>query len=142
MAEFIARRDPGRCPSHPGAALADMIPATGMTKAATAESLGISRQQLYDILHEAKPVSARIAARISKAFGGSTNSWLNMQAAHDSWHAEREMAEEIKEISSLFTARPASSSRWVVREGASGRFRVDRPAAKGARSPRKGSSQA
>ncbi|MBN8997290.1 MAG: HigA family addiction module antidote protein [Rhizobiales bacterium] len=122
MTEFIAKRDPKRCPSHPGAVLDDMIPATGMTKSAIAASLGISRQQLYDILHEAKPVSAKVAARISRAFGGSTNSWLNMQAAHDAWHAEREIAEEIERIPVLATAGSITSSSNPARGATSGRF--------------------
>jgi len=114
MTEFIAKRDRKRCPSHPGAVLDDMIPATGMTKSAIAASLGISRQQLYDILHEAKPVSAKIAARIGRAFGGSTSSWLNLQAAHDAWHAEREIADEIERIPVLVQAgskRPPRKER-------------------------------
>ena len=41
------------------------------------------------ILNEKKPVSARIAVRIGKLFGGGPESWLRMQAAHDAWHAER-----------------------------------------------------
>ena len=39
-----------RCPSHPGALLEDIIPATGKTKVEIANLLGISRQQLYDII--------------------------------------------------------------------------------------------
>lgn len=32
-----------------------------------------------------------MAARIAKAFGGSTASWLRVQAAYDAWHAERDV---------------------------------------------------
>jgi addiction module HigA family antidote len=123
MVEFSAMRDPDRCPSHPGAVIADMVAATGMTKAAIAHSLGISRQQLYDILREAKPLSARIAARIGKGFGGSTGSWLRMQAAYDAWHAEREMADEMDRIPALGWPEPmARHSRDIGRSATSGRF--------------------
>lgn len=80
-----------RCPSHPGALLEDIIPATGKPKAEIARLLGISRQQLYDILGEKKPVSPAVAARLGKLFGDGAAIWLRMQAAYDAWHAEREV---------------------------------------------------
>ena len=56
---YAAKRGKNRCPTHPGALLRDdIIPATGRTKAEIAGLLGISRQHLYDILQERKPVSA------------------------------------------------------------------------------------
>lgn len=79
-----------RSPSHPGALLADIIPATGKTKVEIASLLGISRRQLYDILREKKPLSPSVAARLGKLFGDGAAIWLRMQAAHDAWHAERE----------------------------------------------------
>ena len=90
MAEYTAKRNPARCPSHPGSLLRDVaIPATGRTKVEIASLLGISRQHLYDILREAKPVSPAVAVRLGKLFGDGAAPWLRMQAAHDTWHAER-----------------------------------------------------
>ena len=61
---YGAKRNPDRCPTHPGALLReDVIPATGKTKAEIAQLLGISRQHLYDILRERKPVSPAVAVR-------------------------------------------------------------------------------
>lgn len=91
MTEYTATRDTNRCPSHPGALLADILPDTGKTKIEIATMLGISRQQLYDLLNENKPVSANIAARLGKLFGDGAAVWLRMQAAHDAWHAERDV---------------------------------------------------
>lgn len=89
MTEFAAKRDRNRCPTHPGALLRDdILPAVRMSKAAVAEALGISRQHLYDILNEVKPVSAEVAARLGKAFGDGAGIWLRMQASHDAWQAE------------------------------------------------------
>ncbi|MET3614669.1 addiction module HigA family antidote [Rhizobium aquaticum] len=82
------RRPIQRCPSHPGALLDDIIPATGKTKVEIANLLGISRQQLYDIINERKPVSPNVAARLGKLFGDGAGVWLRMQAAHDAWQAE------------------------------------------------------
>ncbi|WKL25755.1 HigA family addiction module antitoxin [Sinorhizobium meliloti] len=82
---------PERCPTHPGAVLDDIIPALGRPKAEIARLLGISRQQLYDILAERKPVSPNTAARIGKLVGNGPAIWLRMQAAYDAWHVEREV---------------------------------------------------
>jgi addiction module HigA family antidote len=90
MAEYVAKRDPNRCPTHPGALLReDILPALGIGKMQVADALGISRQHLYDILRERKPVSADVAVRLGKAFGDGAGVWLRMQAAFDAWHAER-----------------------------------------------------
>lgn len=102
MAEHKTIQTRARCPSHPGALLSDIIPATGKSKTAIAGLLGISRQQLYDILGEAKPVSPNIAARLGKLFGDGPAVWLRMQAAHDAWHAEREV-----DVSSIPTLQAA-----------------------------------
>ncbi len=91
MTEFDAIRDPDRCPSHPGALLGDILESTGKTKVQIAAMLGISRQQLYDLLNERKPVSANIAVRLGKLFGDGAAVWLRMQAGYDAWHAEREV---------------------------------------------------
>jgi addiction module HigA family antidote len=61
------KRNSNRCPTHPGALLReDVIPATGRTKAEIAQLLGISRQHLYDILRDRKPVSPAVAVRLGK----------------------------------------------------------------------------
>lgn len=90
MVEYTAKQNPNRCPTHPGELLREVvIPATKRTKVEIASLLGISRQHLYDILNERKPVSADIAVRLGKLFGDGAAVWLRMQAAYDAWHAER-----------------------------------------------------
>jgi addiction module HigA family antidote len=95
-----AKRNINRCPTHPGALLRDdVIPATGRTKAEIAELLGISRQHLYDILRERKPVSPTVAVRLGKLFGDGAGVWTRMQAAYDTWHAER--TEDVSHIPTI-----------------------------------------
>lgn len=85
-------RNPDRCPAHPGEMLReDVIPATGRAKAEIARLLGISRQHLYDILAERKPVSPAVAVRLAALFGGDPLAWVRMQGAYDTWHAAREV---------------------------------------------------
>ncbi len=91
MIDHEVKRPLKRCPSHPGALLSDIIPATGKTRVEIAALLDISRQQLYDIMRERKPVSASTAARLGKLFGDGAAVWLRMQANHDAWVAENEI---------------------------------------------------
>ena len=91
MKTYASKRNPNRCPTHPGALLrGDILPELGMSKVEVASALGISRQHLNDILGEKKPVSPEIAARLGKAFSDGPEVWLRMQAAYDAWQALRE----------------------------------------------------
>ncbi|MGE7369986.1 HigA family addiction module antitoxin [Neorhizobium sp. NPDC001467] len=102
MTDHEVKRPAARCPSHPGALLADIIPATGKSKVEIARLLGISRQQLYDILQARKPISPNVAARLGKMFGDGAAIWLRMQAAYDAWHAERDV--DVSNIPTLTAA--------------------------------------
>ena len=94
----VAKRYSDRCPTHPGALLwEDVIPATGGTE--IAQLLGISRRRLYDILRERKPVSPAVAVRLGKLFGDGAGVWVRMQAAYDTWNAERQ--EDVSKIPTL-----------------------------------------
>lgn len=103
MASIAARRNLNRPPVHPGELLReDVVPATGLSKAEIARLLGISRQQLYDILAEKKPVTPAMAVRLGKFFGNGAGLWSGMQNAYDTWHAEREV-----DVSKIPTLRVA-----------------------------------
>jgi antitoxin HigA-1 len=92
MTSYPAKRNPHRAPTHPGYLLADtVIPATGRSKAEIASLLGISRQHLYDVLNERKPISPSVAVRLGKLFGNGAGFWVRMQAAYDTWQAEQEV---------------------------------------------------
>jgi addiction module HigA family antidote len=100
---YAAKRNPNRCPTHPGALLReDMIPAVQKSVAELAELLGISRQHLNDIVHERKPVSPRVAVLLGKLFGDGPGIWVRMQGAYDTWHAERET--DVRNIPTLRAA--------------------------------------
>src|SRR3979490_441792 len=102
---YAAKRGKNRLPTHPGARLRDdIVPATGKTKAEIAQLLGISRQHLYDILRERKPVSPAVAVRLGKVFGDGAGVWVRMQAAYNTWHAERE-----EDVSGIPTLHPRAA---------------------------------
>lgn len=102
MAEYPAKCDRNRCPTHRDELLReDVILATGKTRSEIAVLLGTSRQHLYDILNERKPVSPNIVARLGKLFGAGAGIWARMQSAYDTWHAERKLGDKIKRIPTL-----------------------------------------
>jgi len=95
----------GLRPVHPGEMLReDILPAVGRPKTQIARLLGISRQTLYDILGEKQPVTPAMALRLARMFGGSAESWVNMQRNYDLKIAERELAEELDKIPHLEAA--------------------------------------
>lgn len=101
MTEYAAKRNPNRCPTHPGELLREVIPATGKSKTEIAALLRISRQHLYDIMAERKPVSPAVAVRLGKLFGDGAGIWVRMQGAYDTWRAERELAADVAMIPRL-----------------------------------------
>ena len=84
------KSNPDRCPSHPGAVVREISwPGLKMTKSEFAAALGISRQMLHGIMTEKNPVTVEMAVRLGHVLGNGPNLWINLQRAHDLWHAVR-----------------------------------------------------
>jgi addiction module HigA family antidote len=93
--EYHVTGRPAVCPAHPGRVLRGILRESGIALAALARHLQVSRQTLYAIVNEERPLSVDMAARLSLAFGNSAQFWLNLQANHDSWEADQ-AAEKMK----------------------------------------------
>lgn len=78
-------------PPHPGEILADTVlrEAGGLTVTEFAKRLGVSRVALSRVVNGRAAVSAELAIRLAAALGGSAESWLNMQVAHDLYRAQK-----------------------------------------------------
>lgn len=74
---------PMKNPPHPGELIRDNIADLGLSVAEGAVGLGITRQQLYNLINGKSGVSPEMAVRLEKAFGGSADAWLRMQASFD-----------------------------------------------------------
>jgi antitoxin HigA-1 len=95
----------GLRPIHPGEMLReDILPAVGLPKTEIARLLGISRQTLYDVINERQPVTPNIALRLARMFGGSAESWTNMQRNYDLKIAEAELGDALDAIPLLHAA--------------------------------------
>ena len=83
-------------PPHPGETVRDIcLEPLGLTVTAAAKGLGVSRKALSDLVNGHAGISPDMAIRLSKAFGGSAESWLGKQMAYDLWRA-RQRADTIK----------------------------------------------
>jgi addiction module HigA family antidote len=75
---------PMKDPPHPGEVIRELcIEPAGLTVTAAAGVLGVSRKALSELLNGHSGVSPEMAVRLSKAFGGSIESWLTQQMHYD-----------------------------------------------------------
>lgn len=81
-------------PPHPGGLLRDEIKALNLTVAEAAEGLGVTRQQLYNVLNGKSRISPDMAVRLEQGIGSTAETWLRMQSAYDLSRA-REYAKNI-----------------------------------------------
>ena len=83
-------------PPHPGKVIRELcIEPLGLSITESANSLGVSRKTLSALLNGRFGISPEMAIRLSKAFGGSAESWLIQQAQYDLSQAMKK-ADEIK----------------------------------------------
>jgi len=91
-----------RQPTHPGAILReDVTPALkeqGVSVSQFVRDLHISRNLLYGILDETRPITPNIAVRLGKVLGNGADIWLRMQQTYDLWVVENQLASELEEM--------------------------------------------
>ena len=75
---------PMKNPPHPGEVIRELCLApAGLSVTAAAEGLDVSRKALSELLNGHAGISPEMAIRLSKAFGGSAESWLTQQMHYD-----------------------------------------------------------
>jgi addiction module HigA family antidote len=82
----------------------DFMPDYGLTVATLADTLGVSRQTVNELLRERRALSPAMALRLSRLFGNSPEFWLNAQRAVDLWQAEKELEKDLSRIRTLKAA--------------------------------------
>jgi antitoxin HigA-1 len=86
-------------PPHPGAVLRErVLPALGLSVAAAARELGVTRQTLHRILAADAGVTPEMAVRLGRLCGTGPASWLRLQRGHDLWRAERALGAAVEAI--------------------------------------------
>jgi len=91
-----------RSPTHPGEMLReDFLSDYGLTVAGLAESLGVSRQSINELLRGRRALSPEMALRLARLFNNSPEFWLNAQRAVDLWEASQAIRKEVARIKPL-----------------------------------------
>ncbi len=73
-----------KTPPHPGRLIAKAcLEPLGLGVSAGARVLGVARPTLIRLINGRAGLSPELAIRLEKAFGGSAEAWLRMQAAYD-----------------------------------------------------------
>ena len=101
----IANTGIKRRPTHPGEMLReDFLPDYNLSVTGLAQSIGVSRQTVNELLRERRAVSPEMALRLSRLFGNSPEFWLNAQRAVDLWEAGQAIRDDVKRIRPLNAA--------------------------------------
>lgn len=72
-----------KTPLHPGEIIANSLDELGMSISAAAKGLGITRQQLHNLIAGRSVITPEMAVRLEMALGSTAENWLRMQAIHD-----------------------------------------------------------
>ena len=82
---------PMKYPPHPGLSVRhDCLEPLGLSVTNAARKLGVSRKQLSDIVNCHAGISAEMAIRLDKAFGGGADTWYRLQCTWDLAQAKKQ----------------------------------------------------
>lgn len=84
-------------PPHPGELLQDTV-LREISVSEFARRLKVSRVALSRVVNARAAVSADMALRLAAALGGSAESWLRMQAAHDLWQESKKRRPKVEPL--------------------------------------------
>ena len=84
---------PMKNPVHPGQIVQSAcLEPLGLSVAAGAKILGVTRQALTKIVSGESGINAEMAIRLTKAFGSTEETWLGMQIAYDLAAARKDVS--------------------------------------------------
>jgi len=70
-------------PAHPGLLVKECLNELGIGVAEAAKSIGITRQQLHNVIAGRSAVTPEMAVRFEKALGSTADTWLRLQMNYD-----------------------------------------------------------
>ncbi|MBV8183593.1 MAG: HigA family addiction module antidote protein [Hyphomicrobiales bacterium] len=72
-----------KTPPHPGEMIGDSLEEMGVTVVDAAKALGVTRQQLHNVIAGRSAIVPEMAYRLEKVLGSTADAWLRLQAAHE-----------------------------------------------------------
>jgi addiction module HigA family antidote len=85
-------------PAHPGELIQETLEELGVSISDAANALGVTRQQLHNVVAARSDLTTEMALRLEKALGSTADSWLRMQVNYN-------LAKARKKTSSLKVKR-------------------------------------
>jgi addiction module HigA family antidote len=70
-------------PPHPGELIGDNLEELGISITDAARGLGITRQQLHNLIAGRSAITPEMAVRLEQALGSTADTWLRMQMNYD-----------------------------------------------------------
>ena len=90
-------------PPHPGEVLKVLyLEELGLTITATSKALGVSRQNLSEIINGHTGITPEMALKLAKALNTSASMWLKMQQHYDLWQAEKNSNKTLGKVKVLY----------------------------------------
>ena len=74
---------PMKNPPHPGQMIGDLLEEIGISVSFAAKGLGVTRQQLHNVIAGRSVIAPEMAFRLEMALGSTAEAWLKMQANFD-----------------------------------------------------------
>jgi len=70
-------------PPHPGELIGDNLEQLGISITKAATGLGITRQQLHNLIAGRSGITPEMAVKLEQALGSTADTWLRMQMNYD-----------------------------------------------------------
>jgi addiction module HigA family antidote len=70
-------------PPHPGEMIGDSLEEMGVSISAAAKGMGVTRQQLHNVIAGRSGITPEMALRLEQALGSTADAWMRMQVNYD-----------------------------------------------------------
>ena len=70
-------------PPHPGGLIGDSLDELDVSIVAAAKALGVTRQQLHNVIAGRSAITPEMAVKLEMAMGSTADAWLRMQMNYD-----------------------------------------------------------
>jgi addiction module HigA family antidote len=70
-------------PPHPGGLISDTLDQLSISVTEAARGLGVTRQQLHNVIAGRSGITPEMAVKLEKAIGSTADTWLRMQMSYD-----------------------------------------------------------
>ncbi len=92
---------PMKNPPHPGEMIGDEISEIGVSISAAAKAIGVTRQQLHNLIAGRSGITPEMAMRLEMAIGSTADTWLRLQMNYDLAQLRKAKPLNVKKLAKL-----------------------------------------